>query len=127
MAKAMNRLAGELRQAQAQLEALQRFRSQYGGGPLPQGGALCGAVLHEYRAFLANLGRAIEEQEAKLVRLRQQHAELERQWRQLHCRHRGVEKFQHQLQHQERQALERRLQREADDRIASRFRRPKSG
>ncbi|BCX81645.1 flagellar FliJ protein [Methylomarinovum caldicuralii] len=125
VAKAMNRAAEELRQAQAQLEALQQFRRQYSGELPRQGGAVRGALLHEYRAFLANLGRAIQEQEEKLVRLRQQHAELERNWRQVHCRHRGVEKFQHKLERQEIHALERRLQNELDDRSASRFRKPK--
>lgn len=124
-ARAVSRAAQELDRAKAQLETLQRFRREYASRIQRQNPVMNARQLQEYRAFLANLGRAIEEQQAALQRMRQQHAALERDWRQLHCRLRGVGKFQDRLKRQEDQRRERRLQAEMDDRSAARHRRTK--
>lgn len=126
-AKAMTQAAEKLAQAKAQLETLQRFRREYVIRIQQQNPIMNAGQLQEYRAFLANLGRAIEEQQAVLQQMRQQHAALERNWRQLHCRLHGIGKFQDRLRHLENRSRERRQQAEMDDRSAARYRKARGG
>ncbi len=106
----------------AQIEAMRRFRDEYCARLQHQDMTMNARQLNEYRAFLTQLGRAIEEQEANLQTMRQEHAALQRSWRQVHCRHRGVGKVQQKFARQEQKLLERRMQGELDDRSAARRR-----
>jgi len=126
-ARAMTEAARELAQAEERLEALQRFRREYAARMQRQDSVMNAGQLQAYRAFLANLGQAIEEQQTVLQQMRQQHAALERHWRQLHCRLRGVGKFQDRLRHEENRSRERRQQAELDDRSAARYRKTRAG
>lgn len=126
-ARAMTEAARQLAQAEERLETLRRFRREYASRMFERNPAMNAGQLREYRAFLANLGRAIEEQQAVLQQMRQRHAALERDWRQLHCRLRGVGKFQDRLRHQENRSRERRQQAELDDRSAARYRKTRIG
>jgi Flagellar FliJ protein. len=91
-----------------------------------QGVVLNGLQLHEYRSFLANLGRAIEEQEALLVKMRQEYAALQRTWRQAHCRSEGIGKVQKKWLRFEQDCLDKQVQRELDDRAAAKRRKTRA-
>lgn len=119
--RALSQAAKEVERVQAQLEALCRFRNDY-VKRLQEGKVMNAIQLHEYRAFLSSLGRAIGDQETALAKMRQEYAALRQTWRQAHCRSQGIRKMQAKLVQQERQSLERCLQREQDDRAAARRR-----
>jgi|GEM_PF-1888984 len=112
----------KIEEVQCQLESMQRFRKDYSVRMGEQGMALNGLQLHEYRSFLANLGRAIEEQEALLVKMRQEYAALQHTWRQAHCRNKGISKVQKKWVRFEQDCLEKQSQRELDDRAAAKRR-----
>ncbi len=124
-AKILGEAARQIDQALSQIESMRQFRSEYSARLGHQEAAMTAMQLHEYRAFLTNLGRAIEEQEAVLAKMRQQHAALQLSWKQAHCRNKGVSKVQQKLVQQEREMMERRIQSELDDRAAARRRKKK--
>lgn len=117
-AEALTASAQRLEEAQTRLETLYRFRAEYLLYLQPSETVMSAIQLHQLRAFLGNLGNAIEEQEATLQRLRQEHAALQLAWQQAHCRHRGVGKVQADLLRRQQLTTERKLQRELDDRAA---------
>lgn len=118
-AKALAAAASRLEEAQARLETLYRFRSEYSQ---PSEAAVSAFQLHELRAFLSKLGSAIEEQEAALQKLRQEYAALQLAWQRAYCRQRGIDKVRADLFRREQAVLERRLQGELDDRAAAKRR-----
>lgn len=121
-AKALGQAASRLEEANARLEALCRFRGEYLSYLKPGGVAVSARQLLELHTFLSRLGRAIEEQEAVLQKLRQEHAALQSAWQRAYCRRRGIEKIRENWLRREQLASERKLQRELDDRAAARCR-----
>ncbi|MCX8049938.1 MAG: flagellar export protein FliJ [Methylohalobius sp.] len=119
-ASALTTSALRLEQAQAQLEVLRRFRSEYLVRLNRGESSLSAGQLLELRAFLNRISCAIEEQETLLGKLRQEHAALQAAWQQACCRRRGIEKVQAGWLYRERLAAEQKLQRELDDRAAAR-------
>lgn len=119
-AEALAASAKRLEEAKARLDTLYRFRSEYLLYLQPSEVAMSAIWLQQLRAFLSNLSGAIEEQEAALQKLRQEHAALQSAWQKAHCRHRGIEKVQADFLRRQQLTAERRLQRELDDRAGRR-------
>ncbi|GAB6067256.1 hypothetical protein JCM13664_05740 [Methylothermus subterraneus] len=119
-ASALAAAVRKLEEAQTRLATLQRFRREYLQQWLSDGVAVSALEFFELRAFLSNLSRAIEEQEAALQKLRQEHAALQLAWQRVRCRQRGIEKMRADWLRRRQLAAERRAQRELDDRAARR-------
>lgn len=119
-ASALAAAARKIEEAQTRLATLQRFRREYLKQWLPDGAAVSALKFFELRAFLSHLSYAIEEQEAALQKLRQEHAALQLAWQRVRCRQRGIEKMQADWLRRQQLAAERRAQRELDDRAARR-------
>ncbi len=121
-AKILAQATRQIDQTLAQIEAMRQFRLDYCARLQQQGMSMNAMQLNEYRAFLANLGRVIEEQETALQKMRQEHAALQRSWREIHCRRKGIGKVQRKFAMQEQKLMEKRMQSELDDRVAARRR-----
>jgi flagellar FliJ protein len=105
-----------LRQAELQLEQLVTYREDYSrqfSGSV--GGVMQGATLNGYRAFLAGLNRAIDDQNQK-IRQRQSECEASAQrWHETKSRSNALGKATDKIRHLEAQDASRQEQRTIDD------------
>ena len=102
---------------EARLEELKRYHAEY--LQRFQQSAQTGisvAQLHEYRAFLAKLELAIEEQEKVVWASQQHHSNHKEQWQQKHIRSQVLDKVVARYQQKSVKAVEFREQQELDDR-----------
>jgi len=113
-----------LRESEAKLEELRRYRSEYEAQFSRRAEQGMGATdLRDYQAFLARLGQAIGQQQA-LVRRAVAQCDAERiRWQQAARRAKALGHVVEQWQNEERQALDRREQRDSDDRAQRRVNR----
>ena len=72
--------------------------------------------LHEYRAFLAKLERAIQEQEQIVSASQRSRSSQQAQWQQKHLRSQVLEKVVARYEDECRRTMESRDQKESDDR-----------
>lgn len=104
-----------LEEAQAQLDELKRYRDEY-AARLRGGASLTARELGEFRVFLQKLELAIEQQgkrvEEEALRLRQSR----QTWLQRHQRTSALDKVLENYRDEERKEMQRREQRESDDR-----------
>ncbi len=104
-------------EAEAKLAELQQYRQEYERqfSARVEGG-MGATALRDYQAFLARLSDAIRQQGALLERARAER-ELERtKWQEAATRAKAVDHVMERWRMEERQALERREQRESDER-----------
>ncbi len=90
-------------------EYLERFHKEAAKG-------ISAVQLQEYRAFLAKLERAIKEQESIIDESRNICAFKQEKWQQKHVRTQALGKVVERCQKEERKVVERREQKESDDR-----------
>jgi flagellar FliJ protein len=108
-------------EAEAKLQELERYRSDYDKQFAQRAGRGIGATsLRDYQAFLARLSEAIRQQQA-VVKRAQSERDAERQrWQEAAKRAKALGHVVEQWQTEERRASDRREQRESDERAQRR-------
>lgn len=107
--------------AEAKLQELERYRSDYDKQFAQRAGGGIGATaLRDYQAFLARLSEAIRQQQA-VVKRSQSERDAERlRWQEAAKRAKALGHVVEQWQSEERRASDRREQRESDERAQRR-------
>lgn len=106
-----------LQAQQARLEELRAYRDQYARDFEALGGAGLGATrMQDYRLFLTRLGDAIRQQEAAIAQCCTRLEQSRRQWMESHGQSRAVNKLVDQYRREENKQLNRKEQKEQDDR-----------
>ena len=107
--------------AEAKLQELERYRTDYEGQFRQRAGRGIGVTdLRDYQAFLARLSDAIRQQQA-VVKRAQSERDAERQrWQEAAQRAKALGHVVEQWQTEERRASDRREQRESDERAQRR-------
>jgi flagellar protein FliJ len=107
--------------AEAKLQELERYRSDYDKQFAQRaGGGIGVTALRDYQAFLARLSEAIRQQQA-VVKRAQSERDAERQrWQEAAKRAKALGHVVEQWQTEERRASDRREQRESDERAQRR-------
>jgi flagellar FliJ protein len=108
-------------EAEAKLQELERYRSDYDKQFAQRAGVGIGVTaLRDYQAFLARLSEAIKQQQA-VVKRAQSERDAERQrWQEAAKRAKALGHVVDQWQTEERRASDRREQRESDERAQRR-------
>jgi flagellar FliJ protein len=116
-ARDMGRSQRDLDEERARLAELTAYREEYQQRFLEamRKGLVASGVL-EYQSFLARLSEAIEQQQSRVDAGYAQFEASRRQWVQCHQRSNAVDKVVERYRDQERMAVERREQHEADER-----------
>jgi flagellar FliJ protein len=110
-------------EAETKLQDLQRYKSEYERQFTARAGSGMGvADLRDYQAFLARLGEAIRQQQSVVVRTRNERDAERLRWQEAARRAKALDHVVERWQLEERRALDRREQRETDERAQ---RRPK--
>ncbi len=117
LARNVAALERRLSEAEAKLEELTRYRQEYESQLNTRAASGMGATaLRDYQAFLARLSEAIRQQGALVQRARVER-DLERaRWQEAATRAKAVDHVIERWRSEERHALERRDQRESDER-----------
>lgn len=114
------RLAGcerRFEECEAKLAELERYRAEYAQGlQLRVNGGMSAAEARDYQIFLARLAAAIDQQSQVLARTRIERDAVREQWRNAAQRSYSVGQLVERWRDEERRALERREQRESDER-----------
>lgn len=112
-ARLLQSWARQVQEAEAQVVQLQDYQQGY----LEQARqpALVLSQLVALRQFIGQLGQVIEDQQARLQPLREQHARYQAQWLQLHRRRKLLEDYGDRLTAEAVRALDRRWDRLCDE------------
>ena len=106
-----------LQAQQARLEELRAYRDQYGRDFEASGGDGLGATrVQDYRIFLSRLGEAVRQQEAVIAQCCARHEQTRRQWMESRGKSRAVDKLVDRYCLEENKQLDRKEQKEQDDR-----------
>jgi len=106
-----------LQAQQAKLEELRAYRDQYARDFEAWGGAGLGAIrMQDYRIFLSRLGEAIRQQETAIAQCCARHEQTRRQWMESRGQNRAVNKLVDRYRLEENKQLDRKEQKEQDDR-----------
>lgn len=104
-------------EAEAKLQELERYRLDYDEQFAQRaGGGIGVTALRDYQAFLARLSEAIRQQQAVVKRVRSERDAERQRWQEAAQRAKAVGHVVEQWQTEERRALDRREQRESDER-----------
>lgn len=110
-------------EAEVKLQDLQRYKSEYEGQFTQRAGSGIGVTdLRDYQAFLARLGDAIRQQHGVVQRIRGERDAERLRWQEAAKRAKALDHVVERWRSEERKALDRREQRETDERAQ---RRPK--
>ena len=102
---------------QARLEELRAYRDQYARDFAASGGDGLGATrVQDYRIFLSRLGEAVCQQEEVIAQCCTQHEQTRRQWLESRGQSRSVDKLVDRYHREENKQLDRKEQKEQDDR-----------
>ncbi|MCB1760778.1 MAG: flagellar export protein FliJ [Gammaproteobacteria bacterium] len=116
-AKALGRAQQEVSVQEARLEELKRYHKEYlDRFQRSTEMGISVSQLHEYRAFLAKLERAIQEQEQIVSASQRSRSSQQAQWQQKHLRSQVLEKVVARYEDEGRRTMESRDQKESDDR-----------
>jgi flagellar FliJ protein len=108
-------------EAEAKLQDLQRYKHEYERQFTERAGSGMGvAGLRDYQAFLARLGEAIRQQHSIVVRARSERDAERLRWQEAARRAKALDHVVERWQLEERKALDRREQRETDERAQRR-------
>jgi len=116
-ARQMGRAHQTLQQEEQKLHQLKQYQQEYlerYQRAARQG--MSASQLQEYRAFLAKLDGAIEQQRAAVEERLLAHSTSKQSWRQTHTRSQALDKVADRYRQRERQESERKEQKESDDR-----------
>jgi flagellar FliJ protein len=106
-----------LQAQQVKLEELRAYRDQYARDFDASGGAGLGATrMQDYRIFLSRLGEAIRQQEAAIAQCCARHEQTHRQWMESRGQSRAVDELVDRYRLEESKQLDRKEQKEQDDR-----------
>jgi flagellar protein FliJ len=121
LAVGLTTLERKVADAEAKLQELERYRSDYDKQFAQRaGGGIGVTALRDYQAFLARLSEAIRQQQA-VVKRAQSERDAERQrWQEAAKRAKALGHVVEQWQTEERRASDRREQRESDERAQRR-------
>ncbi len=121
-AKALHDAKAHLTAQHNRLEELEQYRNEYLEGFVhTAGGGLLGQRLQDYREFLGRLGEAIEAQKHAILRGEEEVVRTQRQWTQRHKRVAALDKAVARSQLQEQAVVERREQKDNDERANQTF------
>jgi len=118
-ARVLGQSRSQLGQKQSRLQELfayreeyqQRFRREAENG-------IAGSQLQAYQTFMQQLDEAIRQQRVQVEQAEQACNTVATQWRETHVRTQALDKTIQRFRAQENQQAEKRIQREADDRVS---------
>lgn len=102
---------------EVKLGELERYKAEYEQGFAQRAGRGIGVMeLRDYQAFLARLAEAIKQQQALVTRARAEHEAERVKWQEALKRSKALSHVVERWQAEERHVIERREQRESDER-----------
>ncbi|AMN46602.1 flagellar FliJ protein [Steroidobacter denitrificans] len=117
LAQSLSACEQRLRESESRLEELRRYRSEYETHFSRCAGSGMGVTgLRDYQAFLARLGQAIGQQQELVGRAAAQRDAERTRWQEAARRAKALGHVLERWQSEERQALDRREQRDSDER-----------
>lgn len=124
LARSLSSCEQRLRESESRLAELQRYRGEYETLFSQRAGGGMGALdLRDYQAFLARLGQAIGQQQDLVCRTAAQRDAERSRWQAAARRAKSLALVLERWQSEERRALERREQRDSDERAQRMVRR----
>ena len=105
-----------LDEQRARLTQLESFRQEYLDQRTASGqGGIDAFRLRDYNAFISRIDTAVQQQREAVVKAESAVEQARSRWREAHGRHRAIGKVVEKIEHEERQAQERKLQKQADE------------
>lgn len=124
LARSLSACEQSLRESESRLEELRRYRGEYEAHFSQRAGDGMGAAdLRDYQAFLARLGQAIGQQQDLVCRAAAQRDVERSRWQEAARRAKALGHVVERWQNEERQTLDRREQRDSDERAQRRVNR----
>lgn len=125
LAQSLAALERRLSEGETKLRDLEQYRSEYETQFIQRAGKGIGATgLRDYQAFLARLVEAIRQQRALVQQARAERDAERRRWQDAAKRAKALGHVVEQWQTEERRSLDRREQRESDERSQRKMSRP---